>query len=113
MPRTKSHSSTLATIKDLADKIIQAVTGAQSEYEHLIEDSERLKAIEPAINRFQNALKPAASTPPTEPPTGQAGIPSTEPPDEPPINPKKRMRRIKKKLSETSEEPPVDQINVG
>lgn len=52
MSRTKSHSSTLATIKDLADKISQEITAAQDDFDKLIKDSERLKEIEPAANRF-------------------------------------------------------------
>jgi hypothetical protein len=94
MSRTKS--SRIAHLRDLLNSATAELDAIQTEQEDLMQDSARLKEIEPALNRLQSALKPpdkllaeqsAVSILPPEP--------LTEPPVEPPTEPVKH-HRVKK-----------------
>jgi hypothetical protein len=63
MSRTKSSS--LAKIKDLASSLINVIDSVQAEMDKLTFDSARLKEIEPALAKLQAALKPATIKPAT------------------------------------------------
>lgn len=75
MARTKSHSSRIARIRDLANNITGELDALQLETDELYQDQARLREIEPALTKLQNALKPlAASTPPVETITGETPV---------------------------------------
>jgi hypothetical protein len=96
MSRTKSFSSTLTKICELATQITILLNGAQDEFDKLAADSARLKEIEPALNRLQSALKPAIpNQPPIEPPATIPGEQPAEPPIESTQEPVKQHRSKK------------------
>jgi len=89
MSRTKSFSSTLASITDLASRIINLSMAAQSEYDKLAADSSRLKEIEPALARLQSALSPVSPVASTSPGPDQPPAPE-QPTITTPNKPKRR-----------------------
>jgi len=84
MSRTKSSS--IARLKDIITQLSIIANDLSDEHDALVIASDRLKEIEPALNKLTNALKPTPDFCPTD---GIQEVPI------PPSEPKKRSRRTK------------------